>query len=76
MKPTTARVLALLRRHPQSGVTPLQAQQAIGTMRLAARVWELRDAGYDVRTEYRSFNGARFAVYRIVEKPEQLEAFG
>lgn len=43
-------VLALLREHPE-GITPRDAMEAIGTMRLAARIAVLRAAGYGIGSE-------------------------
>jgi hypothetical protein len=42
----TAALLDLLRRNGEDGCTALQALREIGSFRLAARVWELRDAGH------------------------------
>lgn len=63
------RVLALLRERPE-GVTPLDALREVGTMRLAARVYDLRHAGHDiadetVRVETRD-GTARVKRYRLV----------
>ena len=75
----TEQVLALLRAHPE-GITPLQAQREIGTMRLAARISDLRERGYDVRSErvvVPTRGGGRTSVarYVLVEKlAEQLVA--
>lgn len=51
MKPATAQTLALLRAKPE-GVTALTALDEIGSFRLGARIYELRELGYDVRSEY------------------------
>ena len=70
------RILALLREHPE-GITPLQALEVVGSFRLAARIWELRDAGYDIRTEtvvLPGRGGKSVARYVLVEKAEQLAA--
>jgi len=44
-------------------LTPLQALIKIGTMRLGARVWDLRQQGYDIKMEMVSDNGKRYAKY-------------
>lgn len=62
MKPQTRAVLRLLRE--RRAVSQLDALQAVGTMRLAARVAELRAAGYDVRCD----KSQGFGVYRLVER--------
>ena len=70
------RILALLRSHPE-GITPLQALEVVGSFRLAARIWELKAAGYDIRTETVMLpgrGGKKIARYVLVEKAEQLAA--
>lgn len=32
-------------------ITPMEAMQEYGIMRLGARIWELRDEGYPIRRE-------------------------
>lgn len=72
MKPATLQTLYLLRAHPE-GVTQLRALEEIGSFRLGARIYELRDAGYDIETTWaESFSGKRFAKYVLHEKPAQL----
>nr|DAH67097.1 MAG TPA: helix-turn-helix domain protein [Caudoviricetes sp.] len=42
----------ILRHMEKSGsITPLEALQQYGIMRLGARIWDLRDAGYPIRRE-------------------------
>ena len=48
MKPQTEQTLALLREQGDAGVTPALAQSEVGTMRLAARIAELRAEGHDI----------------------------
>ena len=73
MKPSAEAVLALLRRRGQAGVTQLDALSAVGTMRLGARVWELRAAGHDIETKMVTMpSGACVARYTIREQPEQM----
>jgi hypothetical protein len=48
MKPSTAACLALLREQGVDGVTPALALTEAGTMRLAARIAELRAEGHDI----------------------------
>ena len=72
----TERLLKYLRCHPE-GITPLEALETIGTMRLAARVADLRASGYTITAEDVSVNGKRFARYHLVEADYvQLAAFG
>lgn len=72
MKPGTAAVLAMLRRHPE-GATALDALDEVGSFRLGARIYELREEGFKVATDWRTTaSGKRIAVYRLQEAPEQL----
>lgn len=72
MKPGTLAVLELLRANP-GGVTQLDALYDVGTFRLGARVYELREAGYDVETEWITTpTHKRVARYRLNEGPKQL----
>ena len=48
MKPSTRAVLALMREQGVDGVTPALALTEVGTMRLAARIAELRAEGHDI----------------------------
>jgi len=74
VKPATAAVLRLLRSRGSEGVTGHDALREASVYRLSARVMELRQAGYTVQTDWRTVDGTRFAVYRLVGpvKPEQL----
>ena len=50
----------------RGAITQLAAHSELRIWRLAARIKELRDAGYDIETEKRrDFNGAIYAVYRL-----------
>lgn len=76
MDSQTDRLLALLQRGVR--VTPQSALQLIGTMRLGARVYELRNAGYPVQcqmTEVRCADGhtARVAAYFLPTEREQMD---
>lgn len=68
MKPSTRAVLALLRDRGSRGVTQLDALEHVHTMRLAARVSELRAAGFDVRCD----RTAGYGRYVLNEAPEQM----
>lgn len=48
-------------------ITPLEALYAIGTIRLGARIFNLREAGYNISTEIRRSESdrTRYAVYRL-----------
>jgi hypothetical protein len=47
------------------GITPLQALEKWGCMRLSARIEELRKSGYPIVTEMAKKNGKTFARYRM-----------
>ncbi len=68
MKPQTRAVLALLRERP-AGVTAIDALSAIGSFRLAARIWELRAEVYEIRSDsITTGSGKRVERYRLVEQ--------
>lgn len=48
-------------------ITPLEALYAIGTIRLGARIFNLREAGYDISTEMKqsATDRTRYAVYTL-----------
>ena len=75
MKPATAAVLALLREAGEDGLSPIEALKAGAGMRLAARIAELREAGYAIDTDYESDRGATFARYRL-EDPDGQRSLG
>jgi hypothetical protein len=73
MKPQTQAVLNLLQSSGPTGVTPLQAMHDVGTMRLAARIIELRDAGYVITTYHvRTPSGKPIAKY-VLRHPEPVQ---
>lgn len=55
----------MILEHLRAGrtITPLEALERFGCLRLAARVAELRDAGYAIATSIETKNGKRFACY-------------
>ncbi len=60
-------ILALLRQRPE-GITPLEALDIVGSFRLAARIMELRQQGYDIRTVNETTpSGKRIARYVLHE---------
>lgn len=69
MKPSSAAVLRLLERGP---VTPLQALEEAHCLRLAARVSDLKAAGYRIDTELVTVGDKRFARYTLRVEPVQV----
>jgi hypothetical protein len=48
-----------------NAVTPLLALEKFGCMRLAARVYRLREQGYDIETRHRRSNNKVYAEYYL-----------
>lgn len=57
-------VLMMLRLHAD-GITPMDALHAVGCMRLAARIRELREAGHHISTTRETRRGITYARYRL-----------
>ena len=63
-----ARILALLRERGYIGLTPIAALREVGSFRLGARIWKLRQDGHNIVTErVTTESGARIARYILVE---------
>ena len=64
----------LILKHLESGrsITPLEALQSYGCMRLGARVWELEKQGYKIKHEMVHNNGKHFSKYSLVMEDKQL----
>jgi hypothetical protein len=58
-------VLHWLKTRP---LTPLEALEHIGTMRLAAHIEVLRKSGHNIRTEDVKQNGKIFARYHLIQR--------
>lgn len=68
------RILAILKTGRR--ITALDALDDVGSMRLGARCYDLRKAGYDVRSEpYELPNGKRVARYWLELPKGQLSLF-
>ena len=70
MKQTDAIRSHLLAGH---AITPLEALDRFGCLRLAARIRDLRAHGLDIETVTQRRAGKSFAAYRI--RPAQREMF-
>jgi hypothetical protein len=64
------KLLDLFHIRGQRGVTPLDALEYADCMRLAARVWDLRREGFDIRSE--TVPGKPYDRYWLVEHPTQM----
>lgn len=60
----------------KSSITPLEALGSLGIYRLAARISDLRAAGYPIKSELVTTHSSRYAVYTLERKPVQVEMFG
>lgn len=70
MKPATARVLDLLRLRGADGLTEAEATRALAQSRLAARIHELKAAGYTIDSApERTPIGAVIRRYYLRERP-------
>jgi hypothetical protein len=64
--PEGQRTQILKRLQAGKKVSALQSLRDFGCMRLAARVFELRERGHEITTTWRKKGSARYAVYRLV----------
>jgi len=46
-------------------ITPLAALRKYGSLRLGARIYELRGEGLNIKTDFVTRNGKTFAEYRM-----------
>ena len=75
MEPKTQTDKVLLHLEKRGSLTPLQAMDQYGIMRLAARIAELRREGHDIASEpFRTPGGATVSRYRLIQEP-QLKLF-
>lgn len=47
-------------------LTPLEALHEFGCFRLGARIWDLTQAGYVIKTTIVHHNGKHFASYKLI----------
>ena len=60
-----SQILKQLRIAP---LTPMQALYAVGTMRLGARIYDLRQDGHQIKTDMVSVGDKRVARYRLIKE--------
>lgn len=65
-----AEILAYLKSG--ESITPKDALQLFGCMRLAARIKDLRDDGHDIQMAFEDNGTSRYARYSLARKPVQL----
>ena len=64
MKSQKLRILTHIKKRP---ITALEALRHYGCLRLAARIAELRDEGWNITSKPVVRNGKRVAQYRVVK---------
>lgn len=65
-------VLRLLRQHKKAGITALEAMISLNCYRLAARIYDLRAAGYTIETTREAHDGGSHARYYLRAQPTSL----
>ena len=58
----TTQIISHIKKGP---ITPLQALNLYGCLRLAARINDIRYMGYDIESKMVKRNGKRFAEYSL-----------
>ena len=58
---------SIIKRLRKGWTTGIDALESCGTMKLATRVGEIRQAGYNVQDRWVEVNGKRFKAYRIAK---------
>ena len=66
MKTQTAQILNYLRRG--NSLTPLEALKCFGSLRLGARIFELKEAGHKIHSVLIERNGKHIACYSLAAK--------
>ena len=67
MKPMTEEILQLLDAREDHGITALDALREVGCMRLAARIWEIKQEGIPITRKIEATpNGRLIARYTLV----------
>lgn len=54
-------------------LTPLEALEKLNCFRLSGRILELRQAGYNIKTDTIENNGKHFASYRLIKFIEETD---
>lgn len=68
LKPLGKKILSHLRR--RTSISPLEAFSTYGTMRLAAQIFDLREAGFSINSvEKTAEDGQKYTRYYFVDGP-------
>lgn len=58
-------------------ITPLEALDRYGCLRLGARIWDLKQGGYNIQSDFYELpNGKRVARYWLPQPKGQLDLWG
>ena len=68
----TQAILAMLQERP---ITSLDALREAGCFRLAARIYDLKAQGHDIRRQMVTVNGKRVALYTLTQQT-RLDLWG
>lgn len=63
MKSQNALIIDFLKRN--DSINPIQALTLFSCFRLAARIGDLKDDGYEIVSEIKNKNGKKYAEYRL-----------
>ena len=70
----TQALLEALRARAGRGITPIEALDELGCFRLAARVWDLRQQGHDVRKQLiRTWPRNKIVSMYVLHEPIQKQ---
>ena len=69
----TQRKLILEHMERYDDITPLEALEMYGCLRLSARIWELRKKGYIIETDAVRRNGKCYAKYILKGHKNDLQ---
>ena len=72
-KSQCAEILNYLKHNRRAGITPLEALNLCGCWRLGARIYDLKELGYNIETKMIKthpafFNNKRYACYFLKNK--------
>lgn len=71
--PRTQNELVLDHLRTQGPLTQPEAQDQLGCLRLGARIWDLKQRGYAIKTEFIELpSGQRVARYSLIEGASPL----
>lgn len=70
----TQKLEVLIHLQQHGDITPIDALKEFGCFRLSARIFELREEGYQIDTFYETVGKKTFARYVLMKKqPDQKE---